>query len=219
MYNQVEDMDALLAQAVRRRREELGLTQHEVAEAASAAPGVNLTFTTLSRIEAGSRAVRYAEAVALADVLNFPLPGIHKADESPEEVRRRYLDLSTRHLRSKVGSAQAAVGAARARLHLAERLQDAVNGVRQAIEGKPVEVEAHDIQSFGRNLLSAVEEAGIPIQEFLDALELPPTDMYDHGPEAISADMDPGYIAKAIADKYPLKIKETWTDIEDATHG
>lgn len=213
------NIDSVLAQAIRDGRIKAGLTQEQASRLVSDMPGVSISPTALAKIETGIRSVRYGEAVALATVLDFALPGVDEDRGTPADTRRRHLSLVARHLRSKVNAAHAAVGAARVRLHMAENEHKVFTALTQVIDDKPAEVEAHDLQEFGRQVLAAVEEAGIPAQEFLDALELPPTDMYDHGPEPIGADMDPGIIAVAITDKYPLKIHETWKDIEDASDG
>lgn len=213
------DMDSALARAIRDGRIKAGLTQEQASRLVSDMPGVSISPTALAKIETGTRSVRYAEAVALANVLDFALPGIDERRETPADTRRRHLSLVARHLRSKVNAAHAAEGAARARRRTAEQEHKVFAALTNVIEGKPAEVKAYDLQAFGRQILSAVQEAGIPVQEFLDALELPPTDLYDHGPEPIDANMDPGYIADAIAKAYPLVIHEGWKDIEDASDG
>lgn len=65
-------VDERFGQAIRERREAMGLTQAEVSEALREA-GQPVSPTALAKAEAGARAVKVAEAVALATILSMHL--------------------------------------------------------------------------------------------------------------------------------------------------
>ena len=60
-------------QRVKRAREDQGLTQRQLAEALEQDHRIKLDSSAITRIESGSREPRIREALAIAEVLDFPL--------------------------------------------------------------------------------------------------------------------------------------------------
>lgn len=75
--------DERFGQVVRDRREEMGLKQSEVSEALREA-GHPVSTTALAKVETGVRAVKVAEAVALARILSLHLDLLSLAGEADD---------------------------------------------------------------------------------------------------------------------------------------
>lgn len=97
--------DERFGRAVRERREAIGLTQAEVSDAL-AAEGTSVSSTALAKAEAGTRATKVAEAVALAKVLSLHIDLLGLTEEAD--------DLAGMLARSKAEAASASRTAAAA---------------------------------------------------------------------------------------------------------
>lgn len=97
--------DERLGRVVRERREAIGLTQAEVSDAL-ASEGVSVSSTALAKAEAGTRAVKVSEAVALAKVLSLHIDLLDLTEEAD--------DLAGMLARSRAEAASAARAAAAA---------------------------------------------------------------------------------------------------------
>lgn len=83
----------VLRRRIRELREARGLSQRAVAEAMTAA-GVPLTGDKVSKLEAGTREVRYDELLAFADVLEVPLARLMSPEDGEPPIRAGGLSLA-----------------------------------------------------------------------------------------------------------------------------
>lgn len=74
-------------EAVRLRRQTIGLSQKQLAEALTAT-GISLDGPSISRLEKGNRSVRLAEAVALAGILRMELGEAISEPDTPRFMRQ-----------------------------------------------------------------------------------------------------------------------------------
>lgn len=105
--------DERFGAAVRARREAMGLTQAEVSEALRAA-GQPVSVTALAKVEAGSRAVKIAEAAALARILSLHLDLLTLSEESSGALEGLLSRASGQAAAARARAAAAAAEAARA---------------------------------------------------------------------------------------------------------
>lgn len=80
----MHDMDDLFAVRMRRHREKVSKTQHQVAKAVRLA-GHEFSRQTVYKIELGRRTVSVGEAFAIADALGVELTGlVGRSDYTPD---------------------------------------------------------------------------------------------------------------------------------------
>ncbi|MFI5729177.1 multiprotein-bridging factor 1 family protein [Kribbella sp. NPDC051587] len=149
--------EALFAENMRRRREELGWSQGELARKMQDAGWENFHQTTVSRIEKGERPIRLNEARGLAGVMDAAVAEMLRP---PAEA-----ELTTR-LRSRTNVVRGRVARVRRdMLHLAgwvDRLQESVD---LALASGVEPTEGAEFTDYAENL------AGYRLREAIDALD------------------------------------------------
>ncbi|GAS87550.1 helix-turn-helix domain-containing protein [Mycolicibacterium brisbanense] len=103
-------------QRVKRAREDQGFTQRQLAEILEEYHRIKLDSSAITRIENGSREPRITEALAIADILNFPLTVYNLGDEiggeaqfaSAEERLKRQMILARRRILTACAEVQIA---------------------------------------------------------------------------------------------------------------
>ncbi|KQB87064.1 helix-turn-helix domain-containing protein [Corynebacterium lowii] len=89
----------LLGQTIRKHREDLGFTQQTLADAVNSYTGGNWLKTTVSKVEAGQRALSFEEAVAISNYSRLPIQELmdayvpRKIDDLWDECVRRFASL------------------------------------------------------------------------------------------------------------------------------
>lgn len=122
---QSQTTDERFGQVVRARREEMGLKQAEVSEALREA-GHPVSTTALAKVETGVRAVKIAEAVALARILSLHLDLLSLAGEADE------LEGMLARAQAEAGSAARAEERAREEAERASKRADALEVLSRA---------------------------------------------------------------------------------------
>jgi len=121
--------ERILAQRLRGLREELGMTQKQLAERMTRR-GFSIRQTTIAKIEAGQRPVRVNEAVALANILAVELGDL--VDDPVASGEAAELSAEHRRLLREVFELEAQVNSLRAtRASTDLQLMDAHDRLRQ----------------------------------------------------------------------------------------
>jgi transcriptional regulator with XRE-family HTH domain len=81
--------------SVRERREQLGMSQRELAEKVSLYGHTKMDPTAVTRMEKGQRAVRLGEALTIAGILKMPLAAL-VANRTKEGLERRIAEIEER---------------------------------------------------------------------------------------------------------------------------
>lgn len=107
--------EQVFARRVRQIRESLGVTQAALALAMEVKLGVKVDPTAITKIEAGSRAIRLNEAQAIADALDQTVDEVLRPALPPEEQVRQ-AEASIDRARWRAAAAEAEYQVAQARL-------------------------------------------------------------------------------------------------------
>ena len=94
--------ESTFANKLRELREELGLSQSQLAAALADKHGITLDPTAITSLEGGSRSLRLDEAVAIADVLGVTLPRmLHREIESALDQEQHEVWAAAERVRSE----------------------------------------------------------------------------------------------------------------------
>lgn len=161
----LRDMNASeqLRIAAKRARERKNLRQEDVAELLRQA-GTNITANGYAKFEGGTRAGKFDEVAAIAQVLELDLTGITRS------VKRDVTGWAGRTARRRYEQAERSLERAKQKFAEAAQSLTATDDLKRALAGEVIHVRLNAVDFARASLIDMAKTSPIDVAEFFDDL-------------------------------------------------